>query len=256
MFLCLKENRNLLKKTALIPARYGSTRLPGKMLKKLGSKTVILRTYEAVCATNLFDEVVVVCDHPLIFDEIKSHGGKVIRSLREHACGTDRIAEAISLLPDTDLVVNVQGDEPFTRKESIEALLKVFEQNDKEAEIQVASLMHTITDWQDIEDPNQVKVVVDNNNYAMLFSRSVIPYPRVKAVTMAYFKHIGIYAFRSEALRRFARLPQSKMEKIEQLENLRLLENGIPVKMVWTPYAPVGIDTLEDLKKAEKLFND
>lgn len=245
-----------MKKTALIPARYASTRLPGKMLKKLGSKTVILRTYEAVCNTKLFDEVVVVCDHPLIFDEIKNHGGKVIRSQKEHACGTDRIAEAASLLQDTDIVVNVQGDEPFTRRESLETLLNIFEQSGEGEKIQVASLMHTITDWQDIEDPNQVKVVVDKNNYALLFSRSVIPYPRVKANATAYYKHIGIYAFRSDVLKRFAQLPQSKMEKIEQLENLRLLENGIPVKMVWTPYAPVGIDTLEDLNKAEELFND
>lgn len=225
------------------------------MLLTLGSKTVILRTYEAVCATGLFDEVAVVCDHPLIFDEIKKNGGKVVMSQKQHECGTDRIAEAIDFLPDTDIVVNVQGDEPFTQKESLAALLQVFEQPDSE-EIKVASLMHTLEEWKDIEDPNQVKVVVDKQSNAMLFSRSVIPYPRDQEKKITYYKHIGIYAFRKDTLKFFATLPQSRMEAIEKLENLRMLENGIPVRMVVTPHAPVGIDTLADLEKAQLLFRD
>lgn len=245
----------ILKKTALIPARYASTRLPGKMLLPLGSKTLILRTYEAVCATGLFDEVVVVCDHPLIFDEIKKNGGKVVMSQKEHECGTDRIAEAIDFLPDTDIVVNVQGDEPFTQKESLAALLQVFEQPGGK-NVKVASLMHIIKEWKDIEDPNQVKVVVDKQSNAMFFSRSVIPYPREKEKEMTYYKHIGIYAFRKDTLKFFAALPQSRMEAIEKLENLRMLENAIPVRMVLTPHASVGIDTPADLEEAQLLFRD
>lgn len=223
------------------------------MLKDLGGKTVILRTYEAVCATGLFDEVAVVCDHELIYEEIKSNGGEVVMSRGTHACGTDRIAEAVSHFPQTDLVVNVQGDEPFTSKQSLEALLAVFEQPESEA-VSVASLMHRITDWKDIEDPNQVKVVVDKTNNALLFSRSVIPFPRTKEKATFYYKHIGIYAFRREILERFSRLPQSRMEQIEQLENLRLLENGIAIKMVATDFIPVGIDTEADLEKARARF--
>lgn len=242
-----------MKKTALIPARYASTRLPGKMLKDLGGKPLIVRTYEAVCATGLFDEVVVVCDHRQIFDAVKEWDGEVVMSQKEHACGTDRIAEAVSLLPPTDIVLNVQGDEPFTEKESLEALLAVFEQ-DLEQKVKVASLMHLMTDEKDIADPNQVKVVVDKQQNALLFSRSPIPYRRDRSASVNYYKHIGIYAFRRDTLAWFAGLPQSPMEQIEQLENLRLLENGVPVKMVLTEHRPIGIDTESDLEKARLKF--
>lgn len=244
-----------MRKIALIPARYASTRLPGKMLRDLGGKTLILRTYEAICRTGLFDEVAVVCDHDLIYKEIKQNGGKVVKSRREHSCGTDRIAEAIDFLPKSDIVVNVQGDEPFTNRDSLTKLLSVFEE-DKDENIQVASLMHIIKDIRDIEDPNQVKVVVDKNHNALLFSRSVIPYPRAENKSFVYHKHIGIYAFRWATLKRFAALPPSPMEQVEQLENLRLLENGIPIKMVLTPHTPIGIDTEADLEKAQSHFEN
>lgn len=225
------------------------------MLLKLGSKSLIQRTYEAVCATSLFDDVAVVTDHQLIFDEMKKIGGRVFKSRKEHECGTDRIAEVIEYLPNADIVVNVQGDEPFTKRDSLEALLDVFSQPGGEM-VQVASLMHSLNNWKDIEDPNQVKVVTDIHNNAMLFSRSVIPYPRDKEKAQGYFKHIGIYAFRKDVLKAFAALPPSRMELIEKLENLRMLEHNISVRMVETPYAPVGIDTPEDLEKARMLFQD
>lgn len=242
-----------MKKTALIPARYASTRLPGKMLKDIGGKPLVVRTYEAVVATGLFDEVVVVCDDSRIFDAVKSQGGEVVMSQKEHACGTDRIAEAVRFLPPTDIVLNVQGDEPFTEKESLAALLAVFEQ-DNAQEIKVASLMHLLTDEQDIADPNQVKVVVDKQQNALLFSRSPIPYRRDRSASVHYYKHIGIYAFRRDTLSWFAGLSQSPMEQVEQLENLRLLENGVPIKMVLTEHRPIGIDTENDLEKARLKF--
>lgn len=242
-----------LRKTAIIPARYASTRLPGKLMQDLGGKPLIVRTYEAVCRTGLFDEVAVVCDHSIIYDCFKSLKAKVFMSKKEHSCGTDRIAEAVHWLPFADIVVNVQGDEPFTEKGSLERLLAVFEQ-DGQAKVEVASLMHRIREEEEIHDPNQVKVVVDRQQNALLFSRSPIPYHRNKAQTAIYYKHIGIYAFRREVLQRFGQLAPSPLEQMEQLENLRLLENGIPVRMVLTPYAPIGIDTAVDLEKARKLW--
>lgn len=244
-----------MQKTVLIPARYASTRLPGKMLKPLGSKPLIVRTYEAVCNTQLFNEVAVVCDHQEIYDAVVRHGGKAIMSLTEHECGTDRIAEAAHHFQNSDIIVNVQGDEPFTEKESLELLLKVFESDDGKS-ISVASLMHPLYNMQEIENPNNVKVVVDKNDYALLFSRSVIPYPRNFQEDFVYHKHIGIYAFRTAALQEFATLPKGKMEAIEQLENLRLIENNIPIKMVRTRHIPIGIDTEEDLIEAQERFKD
>ncbi len=241
-----------MKKIALIPARYGATRFPGKMMAKLGEKSVILRTYESTVNTGVFDEVMVVTDSDIIFQEIVSNGGKAVMSKREHECGTDRIAEAMELL-DYEIVVNVQGDEPFTQKEPLEKLLKVFE-GEEGKKVQVASLMQVLTDQQSIEDPNYVKVAVDKNSNALFFSRSVIPYPRAKDITPVYYEHIGIYAFRKETLMTFTKLEPTPLELAEKVECLRYLENGIPMKMVVTEYMGVEIDTPEDLEKAAKLL--
>lgn len=241
-----------MKKIALIPARYGASRFPGKMMAKLGDKTVILRTYESTVKTGVFDEVMVVTDSDIIFQEIVSNGGKAVMSKREHECGTDRIAEAMELL-DYDIVVNVQGDEPFTQKEPLEKLLRVFE-GEEGKKVQVASLMQVLTDPQSIEDPNYVKVAVDKNFNALFFSRSVIPYPRAKDVQTIYYEHIGIYAFRKDTLMNFTRLEPTPLELAEKIECLRYLENGIPMKMVVTEYMGVEIDTPEDLEKAAKLL--
>ncbi|HQV34847.1 MAG: 3-deoxy-manno-octulosonate cytidylyltransferase [Flavobacterium sp.] len=241
-----------MKIIAVIPARYASTRFPAKLMQDLGGKTVITRTYQAVVKTNLFDDVFVVTDSELIYNEIISIGGKAIRSIKEHESGSDRIAEAVENL-DVDIVVNVQGDEPFINKEPLAAVLEVF-RNDTKQEIDLASLMREITDWEMIENPNNVKVIVDQNGLALYFSRAVIPYPREKNVSVRYFQHIGIYAFRKKALLDFYKLPMKSLEASEKLEQLRYLEYGKKIKMVETTHIGIGIDTPEDLEKARKMI--
>lgn len=241
-----------MKTIAVIPARYASTRFPAKLMQDLCGKTVITRTYEAAVNTNLFDDVFVVTDSDLIFDEIIANGGKAIMSVKEHESGSDRIAEAVEYL-DVDIVVNVQGDEPFINKEPLAAVLDVFK-NDVNNQIDLASLMREITNWDDIENPNNVKVIVDQNGLALYFSRSVIPYPRDKNVGVRYFQHIGIYAFRKQALLDFYKLPMKSLEASEKLEQLRYLEYGKKIKMVETSHVGIGIDTPEDLAKARKLI--
>ncbi len=241
-----------LKIIAMIPARYGATRFPGKMMEKLGGKSVILTTYLATVHTNLFDEVYVVTDSDVIYDEIKNNGGKVLRSTKEHECGTDRIAEAVAAL-DIDIVVNVQGDEPFTNRRDLEKLLQVFYEEDA-AKIDLASLMTEITNWKEINDPNTVKVIVDKNNFALYFSRSTMPYPRDKNIKISYFKHKGIYAFRKQAILDFYNLPMGTLEAVEKIECIRFLENGKRIKMAISTSKSVEIDTPEDLRRANLLF--
>lgn len=235
----------------MIPARYEASRFPGKLMKDLAGKTVILRTYEAAKKANLFSEVYVVTDSEIIFNEITSNGGKAIMSKKEHESGSDRIAEAVENL-EVDIVVNVQGDEPFIQKKALFNLLEVFK-TDVEKEIAIASLKIKMENQDDINNPNNVKVVTDEQNFAMYFSRSPIPYPREKS-TAEYFKHIGIYAFRKEALLKFTQLPMNVLEATEKLENLRFLANGLKVKMVETNEIAIGIDTPEDLEKANEIF--
>ena len=241
-----------MKIIAVIPARYASTRFPAKLMQDLGGKTVIMRTYEAAVNTNLFDDVFVVTDSDLIFNEIVSQGGKAIMSIKEHESGSDRIAEAVENL-DVDVVVNVQGDEPFINKEPLEKVIEVFKK-DVDQKVDLASLMREITDWEAIENPNNVKVIVDQNGMALYFSRSVIPYPREKNVGVRYFQHIGIYAFRKQALLDFYHLPMKSLEASEKLEQLRYLEYGKKIKMVETDHVGIGIDTPEDLEKARLLI--
>ena len=240
-----------MKVIAMIPARYEASRFPGKLMKNLAGKSVILRTYEATKNSNLFEEVYVVTDSDKIYNEIVNNGGKAIKSSKTHETGSDRIAEAVEAI-DTDIVVNVQGDEPFTKKESLKKLLKVFK-NSSQRNIDIASLMIKIEDIDEINNPNNVKVVTDEENFAMYFSRAPIPFQREKSEAV-YFKHIGIYAFRKNALLKFTKLPMNKLEAIEKLENLRFLANGMSVKMVETNEVAIGIDTPEDLEKANKIF--
>jgi len=234
---------------ALIPARYAATRFKGKLMAELGGKTVITRTYESTVATGLFDEVVVVTDSDVIYKEITSNGGKAVMSKQEHESGSDRIAEAARDM-NVDIVVNVQGDTPFVKKEPLEKLLLQF----GDATVQVASLMQELKEQQLIEDANYVKVAVDKNNNALFFSRSVIPYPRNKNISITYYEHIGVYAFRKQALLNFTSWPVSPLEDAEKIECLRYLENGIPIRMVITDYMGVEIDTPEDLERAAKLL--
>lgn len=234
---------------AMIPARYAATRFPAKLMQELGNKTVIRHTYDNTIATGLFSDVIVVTDSEIIFNEITSNGGKAIMSKKNHESGSDRIAEAVADL-DVDIIVNVQGDEPFVQKEPLEKLLATF----NEPNVQVASLMQELTDQTLIEDPNYVKVAVDRNMNALFFSRSVIPYPRDKDIAIRYYEHIGVYAFRKQALINFTNWPMTPLEAAEKIECLRYLEYGVPMKMVLTQYMGVEIDTPEDLIRAAKLL--
>jgi 3-deoxy-D-manno-octulosonate cytidylyltransferase len=241
-----------MKIAAFIPARYAATRFPAKLMQPLGDKTVIRHTYDNTLATGLFDDVYVVTDSDIIYREITGNGGKAIMSQREHESGSDRIAEAAAGL-DIDIIVNVQGDEPFVQKQPLEKLLEVFQGADG-AKVQVASLMQVLKDQKNIEDSNYVKVAVDRNMNSLFFSRSVIPYPRNQELAITYYEHIGVYAFRKEALMQFTNWPMTPLEAAEKIECLRYLEYGIPLKMVVTEYMGVEIDTPEDLIKATTLL--
>lgn len=241
-----------MKIIAVIPARYASTRFPAKLMQDLCGKTVITRTYEAAVASQLFDDVFVVTDSELIFNEIQSQGGKAIRSIKEHESGSDRIAEAVANM-DVDVVVNVQGDEPFIDTDSLTQLIAVFK-NDSEQKVDLASLMREIKDEEAINNPNNVKVVVDQSQFALYFSRSVIPFARERNAGVRYFQHIGIYAFRKQALMDFYKLPMKSLEASEKLEQLRYLEYGKRIKMVETSHVGIGIDTEADLIRARELW--
>lgn len=243
-----------MKMIAMIPARYAATRFPAKLMQPLGNKTVIRHTYDNTVATGLFDEVWVATDSAVIFDEIVQHGGKAVMSKKTHESGSDRIAEAVAGM-DVDIIVNVQGDEPFVRKQPLEALLQVFE-GPEGKQVKVASLMQVLREQKYIEDPNYVKVAVDQHMNSLMFSRSVIPYPRNNEVVSVYYEHIGVYAFRKQALMDFTHWPMTPLETAEKIECLRYLEHGIPLKMVVTDYMGVEIDTPEDLERAAGMIGE
>jgi 3-deoxy-manno-octulosonate cytidylyltransferase (CMP-KDO synthetase) len=238
-----------MKKIAMIPARYAATRFPAKLMQLLKDKTVIRHTYDNTVATGLFDEVIVVTDSEIIFSEITRHGGKAKMSVKEHESGSDRIAEAVADM-NVDIVVNVQGDEPFVQKEPLEKLLLAFDDDN----VQVASLMQELKEEKFINDPNYVKVAVDKKMNALFFSRSVIPFPRDKSIAPVYYEHIGVYAFRKQALINFTNWPVTPLEAAEKIECLRYLENAVTLKMVLTQYMGVEIDTPEDLERAAKML--
>lgn len=238
-----------MKKIALIPARYASTRFPVKLLKDIGGKPVIAHTYLNTLATSLFDEVCVVTDHEEIRAAIEAIGGLVKMSNPRHESGTDRIAE-IAAASDAELILNVQGDEPFVDKKTLAALLDVF----KNPEVRVGSVMKPFTDRALIVDPNYVKVVVDLQQRSLLFSRSPIPFEREKQTGIDVYEHVGIYAFRREALLQFTNWEMTPLEKAEKIECLRYLEHGIPLHMVVTQHEGVKIDVPEDLEKARKYW--
>ena len=235
---------------AVIPARYAATRFPAKLMQLLNDKTVIRTTYENTVATGLFSDVLVATDSTIIYDEIVQHGGKAVMSTKDHESGSDRIAEAV-LNMEADVVVNVQGDEPFVQKQSLEKLCALF----ADAAVDVGSLMHVITDAEQITDPNCLKVVVTKQMAALYFSRSTIPFKRDTAAAVPYYKHIGIYGYRKKALLSFIQLPLLPLEQAEKLEQLRLLENGFRIRMAVTEPVGVSIDTVEDLAKARDLVS-
>jgi 3-deoxy-manno-octulosonate cytidylyltransferase (CMP-KDO synthetase) len=238
-----------MKVFAVIPARYAATRFPGKLMQILGNKTIIAHTYLHSLETGLFDEVWVATDSEIIHNEISKMGGHVVMSTKQHESGSDRIAEAIEKL-DVDIVVNVQGDEPFIQKEPLEKLINAF----NDPEVQVGSLMQKISEPIDIDNPNIVKVVVNDQQDAMYFSRSPIPYNRNRQSDIPYFRHIGVYAFRKQTLLDFTRWPLGRLENAEKLEQLRYLEHGVSIRMIETHFTGIGIDTPEDLEKAKKLI--
>lgn len=243
-----------MKIIAMIPARYSASRFPGKLMQDLGGKPVIVRTYESALKTNLFNEVYVVTDSDIIFSEIEKIGGKVLMSKKEHECGSDRIAEAVEDI-DVDIVVNVQGDEPFIDGVSLRRLIDVFK-NDTVKEIDLASLKVEIIKKEDVENSNNVKVITNQNDFAIYFSRSVIPFWRDKEVNVKYYKHIGVYAFRKSALTAFYNTPITPLEAAEKIEAIRYLEVGKKIKMIETDKLSIGIDTPEDLEKAKMLLSD
>ena len=238
--------------SALIPARLNSTRLEKKLIKNLGGIPVIVRTYQNICSTKLFDEVVVVTDSDDIINVLKEYDIKFLKSKEDHNTGTDRIAE-FSKKFKSDIIINVQGDEPFVLKEDLSKIINKFK-NDIENKINVISLMTKLISVEEINNPNNVKVVVDKNNNSLMFSRSIIPYKRVEN-NVNYFKHIGIYAFRNSFLNKFKKFKQTNLELTEMIEALRIIEHGYKIHMIEIDHEQISIDTIEDFNKAKSMLN-
>lgn len=243
-----------MKTIAIIPARYASTRFPGKPLAILGGKPVIQRVYEQV--TTVLDEAYVATDDERIYNKVQEFGGRVVMTSPNHKSGTDRIEEAVQKIgTDADIIINVQGDEPFIHPSQIEALIKCFD----DPTTQIATLGKPFDNDADIsllDNPNSPKIVVDNNSFALYFSRSVIPFIRGVEHNQwldkyPFLKHLGIYAYRTQVLHEITRLPQSSLELAESLEQLRWLQNGYRIRVGTTNIETVGIDTPEDLQRAE-----
>lgn len=246
-----------MRVVAIIPARYQSTRLPAKPLLRLGRKSIIEWVYEA--ASRVISDVVVATDNELIVKEVERFGGRAIMTSTSHRSGTDRCAEALAKIGGNyDIAINIQGDEPFIRKEHIERVIACFESADTD----IATLAKAFTEVDDIEslvDPNNVKVVTDSKGRALYFSRQAIPYqrdvePREWLTHHTYLKHIGIYGFRSEVLKAVTALKPSTLEECERLEQLRWLEAGYTIRVAETPFPSIGIDTAEELQRAEELL--
>ena len=243
-----------MKFMAIIPARYASTRFPGKPLAVLGGKTVIQRVYEQV--SSVLSEVYVATDDQRIFDCVEGFGGKAVMTREDHKSGTDRIEEAVEKIgTDADVIINVQGDEPFIQPSQVETLMHLFDA----PETQIGTLGKLFESMEAVENPNSPKIVTDNRGFALYFSRSVIPY--IRGIERndwfgqyPFLKHLGIYAYRREVLAEVTRLPQSSLEKAESLEQLRWLQNGYRIRVGLTDVETIGIDTPEDLQRAEQFL--
>lgn len=243
-----------MKFIGIIPARYASTRFPGKPLALLGGKPVIQHVYEKVAA--VLEAAYVATDDERIYDAVKSFGGQVVMTCTDHKSGTDRIEEAIEKIGgEWDVVVNVQGDEPFVAKSQLDTICHCFD----DPTTQIATLGKPFESMEAVQNPNSPKIVVDNMGFAMYFSRSVIPYVRGKEESSwlthyPFLKHLGIYAYRKDVLRQVTQLPQSSLEIAESLEQLRWLQNGFKIKVGTTDVETVGIDTPQDLERAEEFL--
>lgn len=243
-----------MKFIGIIPARYASTRFPGKPLALLGGKPVIQHVYEKVAA--VLEAAYVATDDERIYDVVKAFGGQVVMTRTDHKSGTDRIEEAIEKIGgEWDVVVNVQGDEPFVAKSQLDTICHCFD----DPTTQIATLGKPFESMEAVQNPNSPKIVVDNMGFAMYFSRSVIPYVRGKEKSSwlthyPFLKHLGIYAYRKDVLRQVTQLPQSSLEIAESLEQLRWLQNGFKIKVGTTDVETVGIDTPKDLERAEEFL--
>ena len=238
--------------SALIPARLNSTRLEKKLIKNLEGIPLIVRTYLNICSTKLFDEVYVVTNSDEIINILKEFNIKFLKSKKHHNTGTDRIAEFSNKF-NSDIIINVQGDEPFVLKEDLLRIINKFK-SDIQNKINVISLMTKLTSDEEIPNPNNVKVVVDKNNNSLLFSRSIIPFNRVEN-DINYYKHIGIYAFRNSFLNKFKKFKQTNLELSEMIEALRIIENGYNIHMIEIDHEQISIDTIDDFNKAKSLLN-
>lgn len=239
-----------MKVLCVIPARYASTRLPGKPLSMIAGKPMIQHVYERACQAQLPDEVVVATDNELVEKAVLDFGGKAVMTSPDHPSGTDRLAEVALMYPDIDVIVNVQGDEPMIPPEVIDRLAEAF---NGDADLNMAT-MKVVMDEEDYENPAAVKVVTDQQGYALYFSRSLMPYPRNKPEGFKVFKHVGIYAYRRNFLLKYAALAPTPLEKAESLEQLRALENGYKIKVLESDFQGIGVDTPEDLAAVNALF--
>ena len=237
--------------SALIPARLNSSRLEKKLIKDLDGIPIIVRTYKNIVSTNLFKEVIVVTDADEIVEILKKHNIKFLKSLKSHNTGTDRIAEFADKF-NSDIIVNVQGDEPFISEDDLIKIINEFKYDSNNL-VNVVSLMIKLSNIDEINNPNNVKVVVDNNNDSILFSRSIIPFDR-EDLKPNYYKHIGVYAFRTLYLKKFAKYDQTPLEKAEMIEALRIVEHGEKIRMIEISKEHVSIDTIDDLKMAESIL--
>jgi len=240
----------MVKHYAVIPARYDSSRFPGKPLALLHGKPILRHVYERVKGSNLFDDVIIATDDLRISSMAQDIGATVVLTDSNLPSGTDRISVVAELLEEDSIILNVQGDEPQISNEALSQVLNAFEEPDT----QMASLMTPISELDQLNDPNIVKVVCDAQGYAMYFSRSPIPYDRDQIGTCTYYRHIGVYGFRHAVLMEFVKLPQGQYEVIEKLEQLRALEHGIRIRMMMTDYQGIGIDTPADLERLAKVF--
>lgn len=255
----MKKSESQLKAIVIIPARYGATRFPGKPLALLKGKPIIQWVYERAKKANLIQDVIVATDDDRIVKAIEDTGGKAVLTSKDHASGTDRIAEVAKDI-SCDIIINVQGDEPFISPEMIDQTVKLL----RDERASISTLAKRIEEPGELTDPNVVKVVMDREGFALYFSRSTIPYYRDKwkRITeinwqedIKIYKHIGIYGYRKDILLRLSKTPQSELERIEKLEQLRALENGFKIKIGMSSFNTIGIDTPEDLKRAEEWLN-
>ncbi|MSV23844.1 3-deoxy-manno-octulosonate cytidylyltransferase [Selenomonas sp. WCA-380-WT-3B 3/] len=233
----------------VIPARYASTRLPGKPLKDIAGKPMVCRVYDRAAQAGKVSDTLVATDDVRILNAVQEHGGRAMMTRKDHPTGTDRLAEVASAHPEADLIVNVQGDEPLIEPSLIDRLVDVFEE---EPDLPMATVMTKITDEEEQRNPNNVKVVTNKDGYALYFSRSLLPYPRHAGCPV--YKHIGIYAYRRDFLLRYAAMAPTPLENAESLEQLRALENGYRIKVVETEAQFVGVDTAEDLEKVNAIY--